>query len=70
MVYGILLESVRGGICLAYGNQVWKKVVEELDLEHESFTTLGHYEDNLIERMAECNELLLFVFFNFSIFEN
>ncbi|CAF2064681.1 unnamed protein product [Rotaria magnacalcarata] len=54
MLYGILLESVRDGICLSYGNQIWKKVVQELNFEHESFTTLGRYDDNLIDKIAEC----------------
>lgn len=55
MLYGILLESARDGICLSYGDQVWKRIVEELNFEHDSFTTLGRYEDNLIEKIAECN---------------
>lgn len=54
MLYGILLESARDGICLGYGMAIWKKIVQELDFEHESFATLGRYEDNLIERIAEC----------------
>ena len=54
MLYGILLESARDGICLSYGDQVWKRIVEELNFEHDSFTTLGRYEDNLIEKIAEC----------------
>ena len=54
MLYGILLESARDGICLGYGIQIWKKIVQELNFEHESFTTLGRYEDNLIEKIAEC----------------
>ena len=55
MLYGILLESARDGICLGYGNQIWKRIVQELNFEHESFTTLGRYEDNLVEKIAECN---------------
>ncbi|CAF0955453.1 unnamed protein product [Rotaria sordida] len=54
MLYGILLESARDGICLSYGYHIWKKIVQELNFEHESFTTLGRYEDNLIEKIAEC----------------
>jgi hypothetical protein len=60
MLYGILLESARDGICLGYGNQIWKKIVQELNFEHESFTTLGRYEDNLIERIAECKRLFFY----------
>lgn len=56
MLYGILLESARDGICLGYGTAIWKKIVQELDFEHESFATLGRYEDNLIERIAECKK--------------
>ena len=63
MLYGILLESVRDGICLSYGNQIWKRLVKELDFEHESFTTLGRYEDNLIERIAECNSFYFYLNF-------
>jgi hypothetical protein len=59
MLYGILLESARDGICLGYGSQIWKKIVQELNFEHESFTTLGRYEDNLIERIAECKNMIL-----------
>ncbi|CAF3771198.1 unnamed protein product [Rotaria sp. Silwood1] len=54
MLYGILLESARDGICLSYGNHIWKKIVQELNFEHESFATLGRYEDNLIDKIAEC----------------
>lgn len=57
MLYGILLESVRDGICLRYGKRIWKKISEELLFEHESFTTLGRYEDNLIEKIAQCNSI-------------
>jgi hypothetical protein len=65
MLYGILLESARDGICLGYGIQTWKKIVQELNFEHESFTTLGRYEDNLIERIAESK--LFFDLKNFRI---
>ncbi|CAF1360256.1 unnamed protein product, partial [Didymodactylos carnosus] len=54
MLYGILLESARDGICNVYGLATWKRIVEELNFEHESFSTLGRYEENLIEKIAEC----------------
>lgn len=53
MLYGILLESAKDGICLVYGKQTWKRIVQELNFEHESFYTLGRYEDSLIEKVAE-----------------
>ncbi len=59
MLYGILLESARDGICVGYGISIWKKIVQELNFEHESFTTLGRYEDNLIEKIAECKLFLI-----------
>ena len=57
MIYGILLESVRDGICSNYGNDIWKQIVEELCLEYESFSIHHQYNDNLIERIAECNQI-------------
>ncbi|CAF1002502.1 unnamed protein product [Rotaria sordida] len=54
MIYGILLESCRDGICHTYGTSVWQRLVEELSFESESFTTLGRYDETLIERLAEC----------------
>ncbi|CAF3287078.1 unnamed protein product [Rotaria socialis] len=54
MIYGILLESCRDGICHAYGSATWQRVVEELNFESESFTTLGRYDEALVERIAEC----------------
>ncbi|CAF3478037.1 unnamed protein product [Adineta steineri] len=54
MLYGILLESVRDGICLNYGRQIWKRIVQELNFEHETFTTFGQYDDSLVTKIAEC----------------
>ncbi|CAF5047978.1 unnamed protein product, partial [Rotaria socialis] len=51
MIYGILLESCRDGICHAYGSATWQRVVEELNFESESFTTLGRYDEALVERI-------------------
>ena len=53
MIYGILLESSRYGINEVYGQEIWKTIVRELNLEHESFTTLGRYDDLLIEKIAD-----------------
>ncbi len=54
MIYGILLESCRDGVCEVYGQPIWKRIVQELNFEHESFTTLGRYDETLIEKVAEC----------------
>ncbi len=54
MIYGILLESCRDGVCEVYGETIWKRIVQELNFEHESFTTLGRYDETLIEKVAEC----------------
>ena len=54
MLYGILLESCRDGISTEFGQHTWKKIVQELNLGHETFTILGRYEENLIERIADC----------------
>jgi hypothetical protein len=54
MIYGILLESCRDGVCEIYGQTIWKRIVQELNFEHESFTTLGRYDETLIEKVAEC----------------
>lgn len=54
MIYGILLESCRDGVCEVYGQAIWKRIVQELNFEHESFTTLGRYDESLIEKVAEC----------------
>jgi hypothetical protein len=60
MIYGILLESCRDGVCEVYGVATWKRIVQELNFEHESFTTLGRYDESIIERVAECKINLLF----------
>jgi hypothetical protein len=54
MIYGILLESCRDGVCEVYGIATWKRIVQDLNFEHETFTTLGRYEESIIERVAEC----------------
>lgn len=36
-----------------------KKLIQELCFQYESFTTLGRYEDNSIQRIAEWNFILL-----------
>ncbi|CAF3725651.1 unnamed protein product [Adineta steineri] len=59
MLYGILLESCRDGVCETFGVATWKRIVEELNFEHDSFTTLGRYEENIIERVAECTLKLI-----------
>lgn len=56
MIYGILLESCRDGVRELYGAETWKRVVQELSFEHESFTTLGRYDETVIARVAECKE--------------
>jgi len=63
MLYGILLESCRDGISTAFGQHTWKRIVQELNFGHETFTILGRYDENLIERIAECKSFLTFLFF-------
>ena len=63
MLYGILLESCRDGISTVFGQQTWKRIVQELSLGHETFTILGSYEETLIERIAECKPFFTFLFF-------
>lgn len=60
MLYGILLESCRDGISTAFGQQTWRRIVQELNFEHETFTILGRYEEKMIEKIAECES-----FFNY-----
>ncbi|CAF0908758.1 unnamed protein product, partial [Didymodactylos carnosus] len=54
MLYGILLESARDGVRSVYGHQTWRRIVQELNFEHDSFTTLGRYDEDLIEKIALC----------------
>ena len=54
MINGILLESCRDGVCETYGIATWKRIVQDLNFEHETFTTLGRYDETVIERVAEC----------------
>jgi hypothetical protein len=69
MIYGILLESCRDGVCEVYGIAIWKRIVQELNFEHESFTTLGRYDESIIERVAECkNDLFLNQLLNINLF--
>lgn len=63
MIYGILLESCRDGVCEVYGQTTWKRIVQELNFEHESFTTLGRYDETLIEKVAECKKILFCIHF-------
>ena len=57
MIYGILLESIRDGINKVHGDAAWKRIVQDLNFEHETFTTLGRYDEALIERIAECEKI-------------
>lgn len=57
MIYGILLESCRDGVCEVHGEATWKRIVQDLNFEHESFTTLGRYDETIIARVAECKTL-------------
>jgi hypothetical protein len=66
MLYGILLESCRDGICTVFGHETWKRIVEELNFQHETFALLGRYEENMIERIAECKSFFTFFFRNFN----
>lgn len=68
MIYGILLESCRDGICQVYGSATWQRVVEELSLESETFTTLGRYDEALVERIAECRIDFFLIYCYKSIF--
>ena len=63
MLYGILLESCRDGISTVYGIQTWRRIVQELGLGHETFTILGGYEEDLIERIAICKWCFIFLSF-------
>ncbi len=67
MIYGILLESCRDGVCEVYGERIWKRIVQELNFKHDSFTTLGRYDESLIEKVAECKIPYLnrYIYINF-----
>lgn len=60
MLYGILLESCRDGISTVFGQENWKRIVQELNFEHETFTILGRYDESMIERIAECKSFFTF----------
>lgn len=54
MLYGIILESARNGIILTYGLNMWKRIVQELDLSSESFDFYTHYPDTLMLNICDC----------------
>ncbi|CAF1455606.1 unnamed protein product, partial [Didymodactylos carnosus] len=53
MLYGIILESARDGICLFYGVETWKRVVEEVNLPQDTFNFVGQYDDSILKQIAE-----------------
>ncbi|CAF1362306.1 unnamed protein product, partial [Didymodactylos carnosus] len=53
LIYGLILESARDGICVFYGTQTWKRVVQELGLPHDTFVFAERYDDRLLERIAQ-----------------
>ena len=55
MIYGILLESWQYGICEVYRNTIPSTIVLELSFALGSFSTLGRYDELLIEKTTECN---------------
>jgi hypothetical protein len=54
MLYGIILESVRDGILLFYGDRVWKCIVSELKLPSETFDLFERYDHKIIFNICEC----------------
>ncbi len=56
MVYGVLVESVRDCIKKEFGNPIWKKIEEKLNLEGIVAHTI--YPDEIFSEIIDC--LILF----------
>lgn len=54
MLYGVLLEGVREGIILIHGDQVWKRVVQEMKLPSETFDLFKRYDHRILVNISEC----------------
>jgi len=57
MLYGIILDSARDGVILSYGLNVWKRIVNELELPSETFDLFTHYNDNIMLGICDCKYL-------------
>lgn len=57
MLYGVLLEGVREGIILFHGEQVWKRVVQEIKLPSETFDLFKRYDYRVLLNISECKSM-------------
>ena len=57
MLYGVLLEGVREGIILFHGEQVWKRVVQEMKLSSETFDLFKRYDHRVLVNISECKSM-------------
>jgi hypothetical protein len=54
MLYGIILESARDGVIVFHGDNVWKRIVQELQLPSETFQLFARYDHKIIFDICEC----------------
>lgn len=54
MLYGVILESARDGIILSHGLNIWKRIVNELELPSNEFDFFTHYSDQLMLNICDC----------------
>jgi hypothetical protein len=54
MFYGILLESARDGVIIVYGEHIWKRIVQELQLPSETFHSFERYDHKILFNICEC----------------
>jgi len=54
MLYGVILESARDGIILSYGLNIWKRIVNQLELPSDEFDLFTHYNDQLLLNICDC----------------
>lgn len=58
-MHGLINTSLEGFLCRTYGQDLWRKVMEGLDLGFDNFEPMFHYEDAITQAVIDASAQIL-----------
>lgn len=63
MFYGIIMDTIRDGILRSYGPNIWKRILQEINLPMETFDFYARYDDSILIKICDCKYKNIFFHF-------
>jgi hypothetical protein len=59
------MDTIRDGILRSYGVNMWKRIVNEVNLPSDTFDFYTRYDDHMLINICDCKFLVKIIFILF-----